>query len=320
MMLLSIIIPAYNVSEYIDKCLTSILDCNIKDYDYEIVIVDDGSTDDTLSKIKEYKKNLDNLIIFTQKNKGQSAARNKGVELSSGEYIWFVDSDDYISSNSFDIIYGHIEKAKECQLIVFDGNSFNDGYSKNRSLPYIRPRFNCSIVTVNDFLSISIKEKKYFVQPSHYIIKAEIAKNVKFREGIIYEDNLYLLDILLKITKIYTINEVLYFRRIRENSTITSSLKQRNYESFKVIFTEMKNKRKFNVSKISENEYDFILVGIFNDMVYTSKLLGFNKYLYFISEYFKLLTSNVNKIITCRTLLLMLLPSRVLRAYKNAKK
>lgn len=91
---LSIIIPVYNVEEYIYDCLYSVL--NIDNLNYEIILINDGSTDRSGDIIKEFAKKYHNIKIIEQENKGLSAARNKGIQNAIGEYILFVDSDDYL--------------------------------------------------------------------------------------------------------------------------------------------------------------------------------------------------------------------------------
>ncbi len=102
-MKLSIIIPAYNVSKYIGKCLDSVIDQNLPASEYEIIVVNDGSTDNTLSVIEKYKCN--NLQIINQTNQGLSMSRNNGLRQAHGEYIWFIDGDDYIEKNSLRHLY-----------------------------------------------------------------------------------------------------------------------------------------------------------------------------------------------------------------------
>ena len=101
----SIIVPAYNASNYIEKCIDSLLNQTLKDI--EIIIVNDGSTDDTAEKLSKYE---DEIKVITQKNVGVASARNKGLSVANGEYIAYVDSDDWIDSNMFELLYN---KAKE---------------------------------------------------------------------------------------------------------------------------------------------------------------------------------------------------------------
>ena len=99
MVKLSIIIPVYNGEEYIDRCLQSCLRQDIPADSYEIVVVDDGSTDSSNVILSRYAMEHANVVVLTQSNKKQGAARNYGLSKAQGEYIWFVDSDDWIEAN-----------------------------------------------------------------------------------------------------------------------------------------------------------------------------------------------------------------------------
>lgn len=96
---LSIIVPVYNTESYLDECIQSLLEQNISSEDYEIVCVNDGSTDGSLGIMRKYEAEASNLLIIEQENAGVCAARNAGLEIASGDYIWFIDSDDLIQKN-----------------------------------------------------------------------------------------------------------------------------------------------------------------------------------------------------------------------------
>jgi glycosyltransferase involved in cell wall biosynthesis len=108
MISLSIIIPVYNAEKYIERCIRSIL-IQI-DNSIELIIVNDGSTDNSLEKIKTVTDGLQNVLIFSQINRGVSSARNKGIELAKGEYIFFIDADDYLIDQSLSQIISLIGK------------------------------------------------------------------------------------------------------------------------------------------------------------------------------------------------------------------
>ena len=101
----SLIIPAYNIENYIVKCITSILNQNY--YNYEIIVVNDGSTDDTVKILENIKNNK--IKIINKKNGGLSSARNEGLRHVTGDYIWFVDGDDYIEKNALEILYNTLK-------------------------------------------------------------------------------------------------------------------------------------------------------------------------------------------------------------------
>lgn len=113
MIKLSIIIPAYNVGSLIENCIISCQNQDMSKSEYEIIIVDDGSKDDTYKYSSEITKKYNNVTVYTQPNQGQSGARNNGLDKARGEYVWFVDADDYIIPNCLNELYN---KAKEHQL------------------------------------------------------------------------------------------------------------------------------------------------------------------------------------------------------------
>ena len=117
-MKLSIIIPVYNTEQYIEQCIESVL--NIKGTENEIIIVNDGSTDRTPEILEKYEKNYSHIKIFTQENQGASMARNRGIKECTGDYIYFLDSDDWIETASFEKIIKNLEKDYEMADLDID--------------------------------------------------------------------------------------------------------------------------------------------------------------------------------------------------------
>lgn len=112
-MLLSIIIPIFNVERYIDKCIQSVLNQRLLSIEYEVILVNDGTQDNSMQiamKAIENHLPICHVKVVEQSNEGLSAARNKGLSIASGDYVWFVDSDDYISHDSIEIISYYIAK------------------------------------------------------------------------------------------------------------------------------------------------------------------------------------------------------------------
>lgn len=212
--IISIIIPAYNVEKYINKCIDSII---CKENDIEIIIVDDGSTDKTSIICNEYCENNDNIKVFHVKNGGQAKARNYGLDVATGKYIMFLDSDDYIDDDKF------IEKIKkiienEPDLIMYGYKKFWEGknkYSYKKLLDNKKIR--------NYTLDYLIDSNYFKGCPWDKIIKASLLKDNKiyFPENMLSEDIKWCAD-LLKIVnnnKIYVLNENPYVYVQHKNST-----------------------------------------------------------------------------------------------------
>ena len=117
---LSIVIPAYNVEQYIGKCLDSIFNQQIEKDVLEVIVVNDGSKDGTEGIIKQYAANHPNLIYISQENQGQSVARNNGLKRATGDIIWYIDSDDAANEGSIQKIFYYFEKYPQADLLVFD--------------------------------------------------------------------------------------------------------------------------------------------------------------------------------------------------------
>ena len=98
--LVSVIVPVYNVKKYLATCLDSLLDQGLSEKEYEIIIVNDGSNDSSLEICKQYEKNHSNIALYSQNNQGVSSARNNGLSKARGEWVMFVDSDDFVCKNS----------------------------------------------------------------------------------------------------------------------------------------------------------------------------------------------------------------------------
>ncbi|NMH88166.1 glycosyltransferase [Flavivirga algicola] len=128
-MKLSIIVPLYNVEKYVASCIESLLNQNLDASDYEILIIDDGSTDNSIPIVKKFEQAHSNIYVHSQENAGVGSARNKGIDLAKGKYIYFIDPDDYLASNVLEPILNHIE-THNLQVLTFSstGTTLTDLY------------------------------------------------------------------------------------------------------------------------------------------------------------------------------------------------
>lgn len=221
-MKLSIIIPAYNVEKYITTCLESLVCQDLKEEDYEIIIINDGSKDNTLSVINDFiKKNENkNIKIINIDNSGVSIARNKGIAIAQGDYLFFVDSDDYVAFNTLDKVLLDLDKS-ELDMIFFD-------IKRVTSNDITVSEYNSDIENVLDGLT-------YFTTynvnngPWHYFINRKFLLNnsLKFYESRLCEDGIFLIDCLSSAQRVAH-KPIDIYRYVVRQSSITTT-KDKNY-------------------------------------------------------------------------------------------
>lgn len=223
----SVIIPIYNTEQYIEQCICSVLAQKLDDI--EIICIDDGSTDCSIDIIRKYASEDNRIIILQKENEGQSIARNAGMDISHGEYIYFLDSDDFISDDALQILYYEASK-NNLDNIYFDAESFfeSDDLKKQHSsyINYYSRRSNYpEIVSGLELLQQMEQNKDFRVSPCLQFFKKSflLKNNLRFEENMIHEDDIFSLKVCLYAERSRHIPEKLYMRRIRENSTMTSS-------------------------------------------------------------------------------------------------
>ena len=199
---LSVIIPCYNTEKYIKKCLDSVLNSTLKDI--EVIVINDGSKDSTLDIIKSYKDKR--LIIIDKKNDGVAMARNDGIKKATGEYITFIDSDDYIESTMYEEMYN---KAKELDLDMI-ACDINIIYPDKE----VVVSSNITDSTTNKDLMIDAYAAMW-----NKLYKREMIKDLKFSKGInLCEDVEFLYKVYSRVKRVGSINKPFYNYIQRPNS------------------------------------------------------------------------------------------------------
>ena len=210
---ISIIIPVYNVEKYIRACLDSILNQTFQDF--EVILVDDGTPDNSGAICDEYAAADSRFKVFHKKNGGVSSARNLGIEKASGEWITFVDADDTISQNCLDICYQHIIE-NNIDLLQFNFTREKNSYNEE----YIR----CN----NIMNHISFLDKPHKVCIAGNVIKRDVItrNNIRFREGMkLAEDQSFVLHVIKNSSAIISIpNKLYYYRPNNESATHTAKI------------------------------------------------------------------------------------------------
>ena len=227
---ISVIIPVYNVENYLRECLDSITSQTVKDI--EIICIDDGSTDNSPEILKEYQKKDSRIKIITKENGGQATARNLGIKEAQGEYIAFIDSDDFIESEMLEKLY---TKAKDdnldiamCKIATYNNQT---GEIKDNVWYYMLGIFR-------DFEKeiFNHKDTKEFtcniaVTPYNKIYKTSLIKdnNILFPEGLIFEDEKFFYDTYLRAKRVSVIPEFLYYYRVNRKGSTVDIEKENDY-------------------------------------------------------------------------------------------
>lgn len=239
----SVIIPVYNVEPYLRECLDSVVNQTLKDI--EIICVNDGSTDGSLAILEEYAEKDKRIKVFSQKNKGQSAARNVGLEVADGEYIYFMDSDDLIELDCLELLY-MTSNENDLDILYFDADVFFESKELekrhgNYSCYYDRKHNYEKVYLGKKLFSEMLQHGDYKPSPCLQFLKNNFIKekHIIFFEGIIHEDNLFTFQSIMLAERVSHIERKLFHRRVRQNSTMTKNETSRNVIGFFTCFVEM---------------------------------------------------------------------------------
>lgn len=236
----SIIIPVYNTGKYLRECLDSVINQTLKEL--EIICINDGSTDNSASILEEYRKKDNRFIIINKENGGQSSARNIGIKRAKGDYLYFLDSDDLINYKALQILYDKAYK-NDLDVIYFDGfsffeNKFLERKHHNYLTYYAREKEYSDIISGEELFVKMVQDKVYRVSPCLQLIKRSylVDINLLFYEGIIYEDNLFTFLCMIQAKKVCHLKERFFYRRVREESTMTKPYKFINLKGYLICF------------------------------------------------------------------------------------
>lgn len=250
----SVIVPAYNVGQYISECINALLNQTYNNY--EIIIINDGSTDNTLDVCMRFQ-NHNKINIINQENMGVSITRNNGIRLAKGKYIVFVDPDDIVSDKYLELLVKNIVSYNADMAICEYTNSFKE-MDKNSS-------DNISLVSAKDIIIqlVENKLKDAYIWNKIYKKDIIIAEGLYFPDKIkIWEDMYFLIQYLKKSNKVIKIPQVLYYYRIRENSAVTSTESTANLKDKLYILNKLK-------MLFSENGYKELIANIEEIYVHT---------------------------------------------------
>lgn len=263
----SVIVPVYNCEPYLKRCLDSLQKQNYPNY--EVICIDDGSTDNSAAIIKEYP-----FEYYYQNNAGQAAARNHGIELAKGQWLCFVDGDDAVEENYLSALVNGIKD--DAGMVMCRIRRINENGQSNvdvvKHLGVIEAKE--ALVTLN-------------IGPTNKLIKKSIIGNCRFIEGKLrFEDILFTPELIINAKRVNVIDDVLYDYFVRENSTM-----RRFDQSLNDIFVVLNELMKKPFYQEYKNEIDYLvfkngLFGHFSRIVYFDKKT-FNLELKKASDYIK---------------------------------
>lgn len=233
--IISIIVPIYNVEDYIDECLKSILNQTYSNY--EVIVIDDGCTDRSIEKINKY--NDKRIKIISQTNRGLSAARNTGLRNSIGNYVVFLDSDDYWADKNYLKNLIDLFNKYNCDVVVGKSIRIYDNKNVYNHCKFI-DYFNKSYMSIKEFLSVVINYN--WIPVWLYCFKIDILRENKiyFKEGFLHEDEDFTLRALISCEKIAIYNSYFYGYRQRQGS-ITKTRSEKNISDIIKINIELQN-------------------------------------------------------------------------------
>lgn len=223
MLRLSIIVPVYNVSKYLAKCLDSLICQDLKPEEYEIIVVNDGSTDNSEEISRQYEEKYSNIKVVRQENQGLSGARNTGIKLSNGKYIQFVDSDDYLVPNVLRTLVDKME-TDNLDVLRFNYQNVNENYEVyepyKEHKPYVDYRDE-----VCDGLTFLTERLGYACYAVQFLIYSDLLKNEgnAFKSGIYFEDTEWTPRILTQAKRVTSTDLMVYNYLLRQGS-ITNSV------------------------------------------------------------------------------------------------
>ena len=269
--LISVVVPVYNAEKYLDKCIESII--NQKYSNLEIILVDDGSKDNSLGLCKKYAKNDKRIKVIPKENGGVSTARNVGIEAASGDFIAFIDSDDYIDENMY---FNMIQKASEyeCDIVMCDCYKVNCD-KKEVFTHDIRSGFYNKEQLYSEYFGklLMLDSINYPPTVSNWLmlISADIIKDnkLKYKEGIKFsEDLLFGSQVMYYANSFYYLKGECYYNYTNNPTSVTNTYYEKKWDNFMKLYKEKKAffemRKDFDFSK---QIYYCLLFFVYNSII-----------------------------------------------------
>lgn len=303
----SVIIPVYNTELYVKQSVETIIKQTIDDI--EIIIINDGSTDNSLSILYELSAQDHRIKLFTYTNQGLSISRNIGMEKASGEFIYFMDSDDLLEQDTLEQCYQKCI-SEQLDFVFFDAEGFCEEDRLIRNYQYQRNmQIEDKVWNGIELLKIQDDTRNYRSSACLSFTRLDflLKNNIQFYPHILHEDELYTALIYLKATRVNYIKRTFFKRRIRKDSITTRRFSMKNIQGYFTVANELKNYKYPNseIAKIINNHLSKML----NAAIWNASCLPLKERLhiakYSIFHYFKY--------VSCKTICILLFKSFIKR-------
>lgn len=246
--LLSIIVPVYNTAPYLNEAMTSLctqVAPNDRNVEIEIICVDDGSTDNSLTVLKEWAQRDTRVKVYHQKNQGQSVARNEALRHAHGEWIYFFDSDDILRPDALLNAYWQALHWQAdivmfgAHMIAEDGTTIeNERYYRHHDLVEL---CRDSVATGDEVMQALLRTFTFRAVPWLYLVRASFLRDsaISFYPGIIHEDELFTASLILSAKRITIMSDKMVLHRMRGDSTMGHKFSRRNMDCYLTVVEQM---------------------------------------------------------------------------------
>jgi len=273
----SIIIPVYNTEDFVREAVESILNQTLQDL--EVITINDGSTDGTLEILNSIAADDSRVKVLSQKNQGQSIARNEGIRIASGKYLYFMDSDDFLKKEALQACFDKCE-ANNLDFLFFDADILNKDSNLYMDLNYSRKDFTDETISYNgiEILNILVKHWAYSASPCLSFIRTDYFNriNLSFYPGIIHEDQLFTVMLYLQAQRVMCIHQAYFLRRFRSDSTMTRKYAWRNIIGYFTVTRELIKFQK-DVNIVTKGVIDCFLAQMLNAAIRQAYLFSFKE-------------------------------------------
>lgn len=273
--MVTIIVPVYNVEKYLNKCIESIANQSYKEI--EIILVDDGATDNSGNICDEWKKKDSRITVIHKKNGGLSSARNAGLDKANGKYVCFIDSDDWVEPDFIEVLFKSIERhnadISQC--------GFVEEIEGAESAPYRSDSY--LVITGKDAIKNLYNRKTYLstVVMWNKLFKKKIFQDLRFDEGIVHEDEALIHEVLYNADKVVINESKLHHYLTRPNSIMNSTFSLKRLDSiyaYEKRISYLQDKKEHELVEMTMRMYFRVLIGVSSNLFY-STIAGKENYL-----------------------------------------